>query len=300
MLLGCIGDDFTGSSDLANTLARQGMRTVQYVGVPAGPAEPEVEAGIVTLKSRSIEPRRAVEQSLAALDWLRAQGCEQFFFKYCSTLKAALEETGLPMLGLSTRRGDTSAGENGLSALLGREADARAAIDEAVAYAAATETQNIHVMAGFADGAAARATFASNLRYACETAAPHGIRILIEPLNRYDAPGYFLNTTAQARALIEELDIPNLRLMFDCYHVQLTEGDLTHRLRDLLPVIGHIQVASVPDRGPPDHGELNYGYIFEILLDLGYCDPVGAEYKPAGETEATLGWMSTLRRHGGE
>ena len=85
MLLGCIGDDFTGSSDLANTLAKGGMRTVQYTGVPDGAADPGVEAGVVALKSRSIDPAKAVAQSLAALEWLRAQGCKQFFFKYCST-----------------------------------------------------------------------------------------------------------------------------------------------------------------------------------------------------------------------
>jgi uncharacterized protein YgbK (DUF1537 family) len=91
MLLGCIGDDFTGSSDLANTLAKQGMRTVQYTGVPEGPAEADVQAGVVALKSRSIEPEKAVAQSLAALDWLLAQGCEQIFFKYCSTFDSTRE-----------------------------------------------------------------------------------------------------------------------------------------------------------------------------------------------------------------
>jgi 3-dehydrotetronate 4-kinase len=91
MLLGCIGDDFTGSSDLANTLAKGGMRTVQYTGVPDGPADPGVEAGVVALKSRSIDPAEAVAQSLAALEWLRAQGCRQFFFKYCSTFDSTAE-----------------------------------------------------------------------------------------------------------------------------------------------------------------------------------------------------------------
>jgi len=91
MLLGCIGDDFTGSSDLANTLAKQGMRAVQYCGLPKEAAAPDVEAGVVALKSRSIEPREAVAQSLAALEWLKAQGCRQFFFKYCSTFDSTLE-----------------------------------------------------------------------------------------------------------------------------------------------------------------------------------------------------------------
>ncbi|MEM6311079.1 MAG: four-carbon acid sugar kinase family protein, partial [Pseudomonadota bacterium] len=91
MKLGCIGDDFTGSSDLANTLAKQGMRTVQYTGIPDGMADAFVEAGVVALKSRSIDPGEAVAQSLAALDWLQAQGCTQFFFKYCSTFDSTPE-----------------------------------------------------------------------------------------------------------------------------------------------------------------------------------------------------------------
>lgn len=91
MLLGCIGDDFTGSSDLANTLARQGMRTVQYTGIPEGNADADVEAGVVALKSRSIPVKNAVEQSLAALEWLKSQGCRQFFFKYCSTFDSTTE-----------------------------------------------------------------------------------------------------------------------------------------------------------------------------------------------------------------
>jgi hydroxypyruvate isomerase len=204
---------------------------------------------------------------------------------------AALADTGLVMLGLNTVRGDTSKGENGLSALPGREAEARAAIDQAIAYATAIGTPNIHVMAGFATGPAADAAFRANLTYACEQAAPHGITILIEPLNRYDAPGYHLSTTAHARDLIESTGLPNLRLMFDCYHVQLTEGDLTHRLTDLQPIIGHIQFASVPDRGAPDHGEVNYPHIFAIIRALGYDSPLGAEYKPKGDTNATLDWL---------
>jgi hydroxypyruvate isomerase len=208
---------------------------------------------------------------------------------------AALAETGLPMLGLNTRRGDVAAGENGLSALPDRVTDARAAIDEAIAYADRIGTPNIHVMAGFAQGPEAHTTFVSNLGYACAKAAGTGITILIEPLNRYDAPGYFLSTTGQARRLIEEVTAPNLKLMFDCYHVQMTEGDLSHRIAELMPIIGHVQFASVPDRGTPDHGEISYHYLFHLLGELGYDAPLGAEYKPVGPTSGTLGWLEQLR-----
>ncbi|WP_298970538.1 TIM barrel protein [uncultured Roseobacter sp.] len=209
---------------------------------------------------------------------------------------AALEETGLPMLGLNTRRGNLDAGENGLSALVGREEEAREAIDEALEYAQQTGTGAVHVMAGFAQGDAAEACFTSALSYACTKAAPLGITILIEPLNHYDAPGYFLTTTEQARDIIEAVGADNLKLMFDCYHVQLMEGDLSHRLDALLPIIGHIQFASVPDRGTPDHGEVNFDHIFEVIAGLGYDRPLGAEYKPIAPTEQTLSWMQSLKR----
>ena len=204
---------------------------------------------------------------------------------------AALAETGLPMLGLNTRRGDLDAGENGVAALPGREDDARAVIDEAITYAVAIQASNIHVMAGFAAGQAAHDSFIANLDYACTAAATHGITILIEPLNHYDAPGYFLNGSAQAKSIIDEVGAPNLKLMFDCYHIQRLEGNLTNKLTDLLPIIGHIQFASVPDRGAPDHGEIHYPHIYAHLATLGYDAPLGAEYKPEGDTDKSLGWL---------
>ncbi len=212
-----------------------------------------------------------------------------------SVTLAALQETGLVMLGINTRYGNTAAGEVGLSAVPGREEEARRFIDEAIAYACETRAKNIHVMAGLAAGNEARKTYITNLRYACAKAAPLDLTILIEPLNHYDNPGYFLSTSGQAADLINEIAAANLKLMFDCYHVQLMEGDLSNRLSQLLPVIGHIQFASVPDRGPPDHGELSYRHIFRELDKLGYSSPLGAEYRPPGETDASLGWMATYR-----
>lgn len=216
-----------------------------------------------------------------------------------AAVQAALTETGLPMLGLNTRRGDVAGGENGLSALPGREADARAAIDEAIDWAVALQVPNIHVMAGFASGEAAQEAFVANLTYACTQAAAKGLTILIEPLNGYDAPGYFLSTTAQAEAVIARVGAENLKLMFDCYHVQLSEGDLTNRLRRLLPIIGHIQFAGVPARGRPDIGEVHYPFVFREIAGLGFSAPLGAEYRPGGDTNATLGWMSGLKAQDG-
>lgn len=209
-------------------------------------------------------------------------------------VKAALEETGLPMLGLNTLRGDVAGGENGLSALPGREEEARAAITQSVEYALVTQAQAIHVMAGNASGEAAHHAFIENLHFATKMAAEHGITILIEPLNRFDAPDYFLRTTEQAESIIKEVGAPNLKLMFDCYHVGRTEGDVIARLNAMLPIIGHIQFASVPDRGTPDHGEVDYAQVFDAIAKLEWRAPLGAEYKPNGDTSATLGWLKTF------
>lgn len=210
-------------------------------------------------------------------------------------VKNALAETELPLLAPNTRRGNGAAGEIGLAALPGREAEARQTIDEAITYAAAVAARRVHVMAGKAQGPAAHDTFVSNLHHACSQAKPLGVQILIEPLNAFDAPGYFLRTTDQARGIIEEVAADNIAMMFDCYHVQRTEGDIVGRFEKHLPVIGHVQFAAVPDRGPPDHGEVDYAVVFAAIAALGYSSPLGAEYKPVGATVDSLGWMEHLR-----
>ena len=210
-------------------------------------------------------------------------------------IAAALRETNLPMLGLNTRRGDVSAGENGLCALPGREAEARDAIHQALDYAVAVGAGAVHVMSGVAEGDRAHSVFLENLKLATDLAAQHGIMILIEPLNAHDAPGYFLRDTLQACAIIDELGAENLKLMFDCYHVGRTEQDVSGRLHAVLPYSGHIQFASVPDRGPPDRGEVDYADIFSQIDALGWGRPLGAEYKPQGDTDASLGWLAQLR-----
>ena len=209
-------------------------------------------------------------------------------------VRAALAETGLEMLGLNTLRG--APGENGLAALPGREAEARAAIAQALDYAGRIGCKAVHVMAGFAAGPKADATFAENLSFACDLAAAQGAAILIEPLNHYDAPGYFLRDADQAETIIARLGRDNLRLMFDCYHLQIMQGDLTRLLTRMAPLTGHIQFAGVPDRGTPDRGEVNYRHIFDHIDAMGWDRPLGAEYRPQGPTGDSLGWMQGLRQ----
>ena len=211
-------------------------------------------------------------------------------------MRQALDDTNLPLLSLNTSRGNVSAGENGLCAVPSRHQEARASIDQAVDYATALSCQNIHIMAGVASGKIAEKTFVSHLKYACDLAAKHHIGILIEPLNHHDAAGYFLNDIDQARHIIEQTDRPNIKLMFDIYHMQILHGDLTRQLTKAMDMIGHIQFASVPHRGAPDDGELNFHHLFHVIQDLGYHAPLGAEYKPAnGNTDASLGWLAHWR-----
>lgn len=211
-------------------------------------------------------------------------------------INESLLQTGLAMLCINTRPGDRAAGDNGLSALPERKDEALIAIDEAIDYAARINCKNVHVMAGIASGAAAHSAFVSNLQHACARGASHGITILIEPLNTHDAPGYFLNDLKQACAIQDEIDADNLKLMFDCYHVARIHGDVITQLERHIGRIGHIQFAGVPNRGRPDEGTLDYKPIFQALAEHGYKKPLGAEYKPNGDTDASLGWMETLRR----
>ena len=207
----------------------------------------------------------------------------------------ALADTKLRMISLNTMRGNPDTGDNGLAALPGREAEAKAAIEQAITYGAAINAAAVHVMAGVAAGPEAHHTFITNLQMACEMAEAEDMMILIEPLNRHDAPGYFLGTTEQARTIIAEVAAPNLRLMFDCYHVGRTEGDVITRLQDLREIIGHVQFASVPDRGTPDHGAVDYQDVFAVIEETQWANPLGAEYRPVGDTDSTLSWMDRLR-----
>lgn len=207
-------------------------------------------------------------------------------------LSQALAETGLPMLGINTSRGDRP-GDFGLSALPNRQDEARQAIDQAITYARAIGAQNIHVMAGKAQGDAARDAFIANLHYALDQCGDD-ITILIEPINPSDVPGYFLSTLPQAQSLLDQIDHPRQKLMFDCYHVAKTHGDPLPWLKTLMPRIGHIQFAGVPDRGAPDRGTLDYRALFQAIQTLGYDYPLGAEYIPNGPTEDDLNWLTDL------
>lgn len=210
-------------------------------------------------------------------------------------VKAALAETGLSMLGLNTLRGDVANGENGLAAVVGKKTVAREFIDLACDYAKAIDCKNIHVMAGFTDkGIEAENTFRENLKYASQQAAQNDQVILIEPLNSRDAPGYHLSDIESAINTVEATGCDNIKVMFDCYHIQIMQGDIIERLRASLPYIGHVQIAAVPDRSEPDRGELNYSEVLASLVEMGYSGFVGAEYKPRTTTDQGLAWLEQM------
>ncbi|SCV01296.1 conserved hypothetical protein [Cupriavidus necator] len=231
----------------------------------------------------------------AAADGFRAV---EFLFPYehaAAELRARLDANGLTQALFNAAPGDWAAGERGLAALPGREAEFRGTIGRALEYAGVIGNDRIHVMAGLipadADRARCRATYLENLAFAARAAAAQGVTVLIEPINTRDMPGYFLNRQDDGQAICKEVGAANLKVQFDCYHCQIVEGDVAMKLKRDIAGIGHIQIAGVPERHEPDVGELNYPYLFEVMDTLGYDGWIGCEYRPRAGTSAGLGWL---------
>jgi len=244
------------------------------------------------------QERALPERILAARDaGFSAVECHFPYETDPSLVSAALRKTGLKMLALNTYPGEMEKGEFGLCAVPRQQKKARQAIDQAVNYAAEIGAQRIHIMAGLTgDSAESTNCFLNNLIYASDQSKQHHLELLIEPINRIDKPDYMLHQTQQAVGIIEKLrkenDIDNICLMFDCYHVQMTEGNIFSRLAEAMPYIGHIQIAAVPGRGEPDSGEVYYPWLFKQIDALNYQGYIGAEYIPAGSTDEGLKWLS--------
>jgi 2-dehydrotetronate isomerase len=208
-----------------------------------------------------------------------------------------LQRFGLTQALFNLPPGEWANGEKGFAARPDKFGDLQQSLRTALPYALATGVRRLHLLAGIADRSdtAAVLAFRRAIAVAAHFFAPHGIDVLIEPLNGRDAPGYFLDDFGFAADLIRELRIPNLKLQFDCYHCQILHGDVTTLLRAVLPITGHIQIASVPSRHEPDGEELNYRFLFDELDRLGYAGFVGAEYRPRGPTADGLGWFAPYR-----
>lgn len=225
----------------------------------------------------------------------------EFLFPYdypAEEIKARLDAHGLQVALFNMYPGDWAAGEKGLASLPGREEEFRASVDQALEYARALGCPKLHLMAGLADPGSAdhRARYVEHVRYAADRAAAEGRLIVLEPLNPYNVPGYFLPSVAHVTDLLAEIDRPNVKLQFDLYHAQLTGGDITHQIERLAALTGHVQIASVPERHEPDRGELYYPYVLAVLDRVGYDGWVGCEYVPAAGTQAGLGWLEAYRQ----
>jgi len=204
-----------------------------------------------------------------------------------------LQAHGLTQALFNLPPGNWAAGDRGLAALPERAEEFRASIDTALRYAEATGVGRVHMMSGLAprQEPAAQEAYREALRRLCDAAGAKGLDVVIEPINSRDIPGYFLNDFPFAAELIDALGLPNLKLQFDIYHRQILHGDVLMGLRELAPIIGHVQIAAVPDRHEPGSGELDDIRVLRALDALGYDGYVGCEYHPAGRTEEGLGWM---------
>ncbi|HET6158044.1 MAG TPA: 2-oxo-tetronate isomerase [Dongiaceae bacterium] len=210
-------------------------------------------------------------------------------------LRERLARMGQSLIMVNTAPGNLEAGDFGLGAVPGREADFQAALDQALSYVSALGATRIHCMAGKVPvTATAHRTFVDNLRIAADKTQGKGVTLVIEPINTRSAPGYFLTRSQQAVDIIQETGRPNVKLLFDVFHLQIMEGDIIMRLEKLLPFIGHIQIAAVPSRAEPDEGEINYRAIFDALERIGYDGVVGCEYLPRAGTRDGLAWMKKL------
>ena len=233
--------------------------------------------------------------ALAARAGFAAVECQFPYEAPAGEIRARLEDHGLAMVLHNLPAGDWAAGERGLACLPQRVDEFRAGVPRAIAYAHALGVTQVNCLAGIAppgaDADALRRTLVENLRFAARTFAAEGLRLLVEPINTFDMPGFLVDRTAQCVALLDEVGEPNAFVQYDAYHMQRMEGELAGTLAKHLPRIAHVQVADNPGRHEPGTGEIRFEFLFAELERLGYQGWIGCEYKPAGQTEAGLGWL---------
>ena len=218
-------------------------------------------------------------------------------------LAERLERHGLVQVLHNLPAGDWAGGERGIACLPERVGEFQDGVGRAIEYARALGCAQVNCLAGVVPAGAcqntARRTFVDNLRFAAAQLKEAGIRLLIEPINTYDIPGFFLSRTDQALAIIDEVGSDNLFLQYDIYHAQRMEGELGNTIARHLPRIAHIQLADNPGRHEPGSGEINYPWLFRHIDGLGYAGWIGCEYKPAAGTREGLGWIAALAGQAG-
>jgi hydroxypyruvate isomerase len=225
----------------------------------------------------------------------------EFLFPYAwpaQEIKSRLDAHGLTLVLHNLPAGDWDAGERGIACHPDRVAEFRNGVGRAIQYAQALGVPQLNCLAGKAPAGVAngalRKTLVDNLRFAAAQLDEVGLKLLVEPINTFDVPGFYLNRTAQAVDILQEVGAANAFIQYDIYHAQRMEGELAATIERCLPLIGHVQVADNPGRNEPGTGEINYAYLLGMLDSIGYEGWVGCEYKPAGNTAAGLGWRQRL------
>jgi hydroxypyruvate isomerase len=221
----------------------------------------------------------------------------EYLFPYdfkADEIVAKLKANNLTQVLHNLPAGNWGGGERGIAVLPDRVDEFKAGVDKAIEYATALGCKQVNCLAGIAkdvDPKKAHETFVANLKFAAPKLKAAGIKLLIEAINTRDIPGFFLTSTKQALAVIDEVGSDNLFVQYDIYHMQIMEGDLAKTMEANLPKIAHIQLADNPGRNEPGTGEINYPFLFDYIDKLGYSGWIGCEYKPKTDTVAGLGWL---------
>ena len=225
----------------------------------------------------------------------------EFLFPYAypvEEIRQRLDANGLQLVLHNLPAGDWDAGERGIACHPDRVSEFRDGVAKAISYATALGVKQVNCLAGKAPAGVSedvlRQTFVENLRFAAAELKKAGLRLLIEPVNTFDIPGFYLNRTTQAVSILVEVGADNAFVQYDIYHAQRMEGELAATMQKYLPRIGHIQLADNPGRNEPGTGEINYPFLFAHLDSIGYDGWIGCEYKPAAATEAGLDWRQRL------
>lgn len=225
----------------------------------------------------------------------------EFLFPYAwpaADIKALLDKHQLELVLHNLPAGDWDAGERGIACHPKRTQEFRDGVTRAIAYATELGVKQLNCLIGKVPEDASQLqidqTVIENLRFAAHELKKHGIRLLIEPINTFDIPGFYLHNTGQALALIDKVGSDNLFVQYDIYHMQRMEGEIASTLQKRLSRIAHVQLADNPGRNEPGTGELNYRFLFKHLDAIGYDGWIGCEYKPAAKTEDGLGWIESL------
>lgn len=209
----------------------------------------------------------------------------------------AKNNAGINQILLNIYTGDTTKGELGFAAIPGKEIEFKESLTKTIDYAKALKVKKIHIMAGKVLEVTHLndTTYENNLRYAANELAKENILALIEPINPYSVPNYYMNSYEKALKVLTNINNPNLKIMLDLFHLQLIQGNISHTITNLMPHIGHVQIAQVPNRNEPNtSGEINYTYILDNLRKQGYDDFIGLEYKPLDDTQKGLKWISDM------